>query len=364
MRLAGRLMLLSLLIILLTTPLAAQQTGEIRGKITEDKGEILPGVSITARSPSLQGIRTAVSDKEGFFRLPLLPVGTYELNFELQGFEKMTLAGIEARLGFTATLAIILKPAVVAEEITVRAATPVIDVTRTDNSYRLKNEDLIRLPIQARNIAEVVGFTPGVTGVRTDTIFGKDSGLPSFRGEGDAGNDWLVDGLSVKGTVSNDPGIQINFDAWDEVQIISDGFAPSSGQALGGFINVVTKSGGNMFSGQLGGLLRNAGLRAEAAGAALGGQLARDGVRRPVWKPGRPDPQGQAVVFPLRQLSPNVRHDDYAIGWMVDHPGRGKAHRDEQRLRQGHLHAPEKPHHLFERDRGLLPGPGWRYWGP
>ena len=63
--------------------------------------------------------------------------------------------------------------------------------------------------------------------------------------------------------MANDPGIQINLDAWDEVQIISDGFAPSSGQALGGFINIVTKSGGNSFSGQLGGLLRSAGLRAK-----------------------------------------------------------------------------------------------------
>ena len=59
-----------------------------------------------------------------------------------------------------------------------------------------------------------------------------------------------------------DPGFQVNYDAWEEVQIISDGFSPEMGQALGGFINIVTKSGGNEFHGALGGLIRNHSLRA------------------------------------------------------------------------------------------------------
>jgi len=99
--------------------------------------------------------------------------------------------------------------------------------------------------------------------VRADTQTGKDTGLPSFRGEGNAGNNWLIDGLSIKGAVNNTPGIQVNYDAWDEVQIISDGFAPDLGQALGGFINVVTKSGSNEFRGELGGLIRDWHLRAQ-----------------------------------------------------------------------------------------------------
>ena len=258
------------IVFLAVAPLAAQQTGEIRGKITEEKGEVLPGVAVTARSPSLQGIRTAISDREGFFRLPLLPVGIYELAFELPSFEKLVIVGQAVRLGFTVDLAVTLKPAKVAEEVTVVAAAPLIDKTKSDNSYRLNSDDLARIPTQARTIAEVVGMTPGVTGSRVNTIsggansaLGAETGLPSFRGEGDGGNNWLVDGLSTKSVVYNNSGIRINFDSWEEVQIVSDGFAPEMGQGLGGFVNVVTKSGGNAFHGDLGNLIRDSNLRAQ-----------------------------------------------------------------------------------------------------
>jgi len=266
------------LVLLFSGPLSAQQTGEIRGRVADDKEEALPGVAITARSPSLQGIRSALSDKNGNFRLPLLPVGTYALNFELSGFEKVIVVDQAVRLGFTVDIPVILKLAALAEEITVTAPTPLIDKTKTDNSYRLNSDELAQIPSQARTITEVVGFTPGVTGVRVNTITGggggntigvspqgiynAETGAASFRGEGDSGNNWLIDGLSIKGAVVNDPGVQVNFDAWEEVQIVSDGFAPEMGQGMGGFINVVTKSGGNDFHGEIGGLIRDPRLRA------------------------------------------------------------------------------------------------------
>ncbi len=258
-------------VFLTIAPLSAQQTGEIRGKIMEEKGEVLPGVAITAKSPSLQGLRTAVSDKEGNFRLPLLPVGSYTLIFELPGFEKLTMVEQTVRLGFTVDLTVNLKQARIAEEITVKAAVPFIDKTKSDNSYRLNSDDLALIPTQARTIAEVVGMTPGVTGSRVNTIsgganspyLGTETGLPSFRGEGDGGNNWLVDGLSTKSVVFNNSGIRVNFDSWEEVQIVSDGFSPEMGQGLGGFVNVVTKSGSNAFHGELGSLIRDSNLRAQ-----------------------------------------------------------------------------------------------------
>ena len=252
-----------IVLILLFGTLAAQQTGEVRGRVAEEKGEALPGVAITAKSPNLQGLRTAVSDKDGFFRLPLLPIGTYSLTFELPGFEKMTLERQDVRLGFTASLSVALKISALKKNVTVIAPNPMIDKVSADDSYRLQSADLARIPTQARTIAEVVGFTPGVTGVRVDTETGKDTGLPSFRGEGNAGNNWFIDGLSIKGALFNTPGIQVNYDAWEEVQVISDGFAPNLGQSLGGFVNVITKSGSNEFHGELGVLIRDRHLRAD-----------------------------------------------------------------------------------------------------
>jgi len=243
--------------------LYGQQTGEIRGKVTDEQGEALPGVAITARSPSLQGIRNAVSDADGDFRLPLLPVGIYSLSYELPGFEKLTTTQNEIRLGFTLSVSVSLKMAAVSEEVTVTAENPLLDKVNADNSYRLKGDDLARIPSQARTIEEVVSFSPGVTGVRSSTVTGTGTGLPSFRGEGDSGNNWFIDGLSMKGVQDNDPGVGINYDAWEEVQIISDGFDPDLGQSQGGFINVITKSGGNAFHGEIGTLIRDWHLRAQ-----------------------------------------------------------------------------------------------------
>lgn len=152
--------------------LTAQQTGEIRGKVAEAKGEALPGVAVTAKSPNLQGLRTAVSDKDGNFRLPLLPVGTYSLAFDLQGFEKVTMTGTDVRLGFTASLSVVLNPTAVREEVTVVAPNPPIDKTKVDTSYRLNSGDLAFSTAQARTIAEIVDLTPGVTGVRANMVTG------------------------------------------------------------------------------------------------------------------------------------------------------------------------------------------------
>lgn len=296
----------------------AEQTGEIRGKVTDKRGETLPGVSITAKSPKLMGIRTALTDKDGSFRLPLLPIGTYSLTYELSGFEKLITIGNEVHLGATLSVSAMLKIATVSEEVTVTATNPMIDKIRTDNSYRLIGEDLARVPSQARTIAEVVSYTPGVTGVRANMVTGSDTGLPSFRGEGDAGNNWLVDGLTMKGVAFNDPGVRINYDAWEEAQIISDGFAPELGQALGGFINIVTKSGGNEFHGDLGILLRDHQLRAGRREQLSAASLPTTSLSQYFGNLGGPLFKDKLWFF----LSDNVHRsldltDDRAISWLT-----------------------------------------------
>ncbi len=229
----------------------------------DDEGAPLPGVSVLAKSSKLQGVRSSITNVDGFFKFPLLPIGVYSLTFELTGFENVTYSGYNVRLGFTLSLEIVLKMETLSEEVIVTAVAPLIDKTNTDNSYRLNAEDLAYTPVQTRTIDEIAAFTPGVTGVRADTINGEGTGLPSFRGAGEEGNNWLVDGLSQRGVRRNDAGVAINYDAWEEVQIISDGFTPDMGQSLGGIINIVTKSGGNEFHGEVGALIRDWNLRAE-----------------------------------------------------------------------------------------------------
>jgi hypothetical protein len=275
-----------------------------------------------------------VSDKNGNFWLALLPVGTYSLTFELPGFEKLTMTGNEIRLGFTTSLSVALKPTTIKEEVTVLAPNPPIDKTKTDTSYRLNSGDLALAAIQARTIAEIVDLTPGVTGVRAHTVtggaispLGGETGLPSFRGEGDVANNWLVDGLSTRGVNYNDPGVRLNYDAWEEVQIVSDGFAPEMGQGMGGFINIVTKSGGNSFHGELGGLIQGSGLRAQRQEQLAVVSLPETSLQQFFVNLGGPIVKDKLWFF----LSDNYFGNsdiskEESIGWLTVPPGERRTH--------------------------------------
>ncbi len=123
------------------------------------------------------------------------------------------------------------------------------------------------------------------------------------------------------------------------------------GQALGGVVNVVTKSGGNAFHGEAGGAHPGRRPAGGAPGAALGGEPARDVDPELLRQPGRADPEGQAVVLRLRQRllhrGPDLRPD----GRLAHHPGGRASDHDEQPLRQAHLDPPAEPHPVGERER-------------
>jgi hypothetical protein len=229
----------------------AIETGEIKGKIVDENGVGLPGVDIAAASPSLQGLRTALSTRDGDFVFPLLPVGKYTLTFKLRGFNTVKEENVIVRLGMTTSLKVTMTLSAIQKEITVTAETPLIDKTSTDTSYHLSAADLEKIPAQNRTVVDAVKNAPGVTGVRMNTRRGTATeGQPSFRGEGEEGNTWVVDGLAISGVRLKDSGTKLNFDSLDEIQVISDPFSPEFGSAYGGIINMVTKSGSNDFKGE------------------------------------------------------------------------------------------------------------------
>ena len=153
--------------------------------------------------------------------------------------------------------------AAIQKEIVVTAETPLIDKTSTDTSYHLSAADLDKVPAQNRTVVDAVKFAPGVTGVRMNTRRGTATeGQPSFRGEGEEGNTWIVDGLAISGVRLKNSGVKLNFDSLDEIQIISDPFSPEFGSAYGGIINMVTKSGGNEFQGEASLVFMNKNLQA------------------------------------------------------------------------------------------------------
>jgi hypothetical protein len=243
--------------------LFAIETGEIRGRILDEDGAGLPGVEVTAAGPNLQGKRVTLTSEKGAFDFPLLPVGTYSLSIRIEGFDPAVQDNIIVRLGQVTSVLIVLKPSEIRNEVTVTAQAPLLDKTSSDTSFNLTSEDLARLPAQNRTVVDAVKFAPGAAGVRMNTRTGiATEGQPSFRGEGQEGNTWIVDGLAVSGIRLRDSGVPLNVDAIDEIQIISDPFNPEFGSAYGGVINMVTKRGGNDWSGEFSLLFKNKNLQA------------------------------------------------------------------------------------------------------
>ena len=231
-------------------PLLAIETGEVRGRVVDEQGAAIPAVEVHITGPSLQGSRTVLTGRNGEFQAPLLPVGHYTLRLRLQGFAPVVQENVIVRLGQATNVTVTMRLAAEAKEVVVVAQAPLIDKTASDTSFHITSEDLEKLPAQNRTVVDAVKYAPGAVGVRVNTRRGvATEGQPSFRGEGEEGNTWIVDGLSISGVRMRNSGVRLNTDAIEEIQVISDAFSPEFGSAYGGLINMVSKTGGNDWSG-------------------------------------------------------------------------------------------------------------------
>jgi len=229
--------------LLMGLSLSAQelQTGAIRGKVADDKGEPLPGVTITITGPALQGKVTSITNQEGVYRAPGLPPGSdYEIRAELAGFETVIRKGIIVSVGRVITVDLQMKPSTLAEEITVTASSPTVDVVKSSKSTQITSEALSSLPM-GRNLRSILNVSPGTVG-------------RSLYGSGGAEVGVVVDGIKATDPYGNEPGIGYDtgmpWDMVEEVQIITTGASAEYYGAAMGQTVVVMKNGGNKLMGE------------------------------------------------------------------------------------------------------------------
>ena len=141
--------------------------GTINGRVTDASGGVLPGVTVTAKSPSLMGAQTSVTDAAGNYRFPALPPGTYTLTYELQGFRTAERPSVRIAIDFTATVNVELSVAALQESVTVKGESPVIDTSSTRVQQTFALETLQQIP-NARDMWSLLAVTPSVTMTRTD----------------------------------------------------------------------------------------------------------------------------------------------------------------------------------------------------
>ena len=233
----------SLLVILLVPcAIVAQSlpTATITGKVSAD-GAGLPGVTVTVTSPNLQGSRNAVTSATGDYIIPLLPPGDYTATFELAGMQtinrKVVLSAARSEV-----VDVGLRPATVAESITVTAGTQMTAaVESTQVSTNFKQDMIEELPI-LRNLTNVALMAPGVTpnGPGGNIMI---SGAMSFDSL------YLVNGAIVNENLRGQPHGLFIEDAIQETTVMTGGISAEYGHFTGGVVSALTKSGGNDFKG-------------------------------------------------------------------------------------------------------------------
>ncbi len=244
MNLRTRLALLSTLIVIVlgVAPLArAQTTGEIRGQVKDSTGAVLPGVGVEAKSPALQGIKSAFTGPDGSYRLSLLPPGEYTVTFSIAGFgpvRKNAAVQLDKTVVVEATLALSTTA-----EVTVSGAAPVIDATSSATGSNFTSEFVKTLPI-GRGFQAVATKAPGVI-----QGFGADSGNFNVHGATGAENSYIIDGVDTTEIRAGRQGKAVVGEFIQEVEVKAGGYQAEYGHAQGGVLNAITKSGGNEFHG-------------------------------------------------------------------------------------------------------------------
>jgi hypothetical protein len=163
-RTTGRLLMAALLLAAVgIRPALAQQTsGNIGGRVLDQQGSAIPGASVTARNPETGFTRSVLSDSEGVYRLSALPIGTYDLTVDLQGFTKVDRKGIIVNVGQTVDVNFDLKVAQLAETVTVSAGSPLVETSSSSVGGVVDVQNIESLPLNGRQFANLALTIPGV----------------------------------------------------------------------------------------------------------------------------------------------------------------------------------------------------------
>ncbi|MEO8127510.1 MAG: carboxypeptidase regulatory-like domain-containing protein [Bryobacteraceae bacterium] len=247
---------------------ASAINGQILGTITDASGAAVGGAKVTALNVNTGFQQSADTESTGFYRINVLPLGRYEVHVDASGFAPLKQTGIEVTAGGTVTLSVRLEVKGVSTEVVVNGSSAVIDPSRTDTGRSLGSYVLSNLPLVSRNPYNFILQQPNVTG-RGNTEFGvpRKVNANGFNGR----INYQLDGSN--NTESDRAGIRllpISNEWIEEVQTVSNGFAPEFGNTVGTVFNTITKSGSNEYHGQGGYIFRRTPFSARPALLAEG----------------------------------------------------------------------------------------------
>ena len=275
----------------------AQATAQMSGRVSDESGAVLPGVTVTATQTDTGFARTVVTDESGGYVMPNLPTGPYRLEASLQGFRTYVQTGIVLQVAAAPSINAVLAVGNLEENVSVEAAAPLVDVQSAGIGEVVENERILELPLQGRQVTDLIVLAGGAVQTQTASNRAMQGGVGvSVAGGQSFGVAYLLDGA-----MHNNPQDNLNLplpfpDALQEFSVATGGLSAQNGMHSGASVSAVTKSGTNVLHGnvfeflrdkrfnatdpfaQLGpdGKRRDDGLQRNQFGGTLGGPIARD----------------------------------------------------------------------------------------
>jgi hypothetical protein len=260
-----RLGIFALAVLLGATGAAAQQgTSEIRGRVLDEQGAVLPGVTVTVRNQDTGMFRETISNPDGTYFISGIVPGLYEISAEVQGFKKYARRDLRLEIGKTSTVDVPLQVGTLQETVTVSAESPMVDVTSKEVGGTVSARELVELPSVNRNFVGFVGLLPGIVPSISTESFGSDS--VTVNGQDPRNNNYMLDGANNNDDVIGQrAGTQARtpIEAVQEFQVLTNQFDAEFGRTNGAIINAVTKQGTNAFRGSAFGFFQDASMTAE-----------------------------------------------------------------------------------------------------
>ena len=287
--------------------LFAAANGSLSGTLKDPSGAVIAGAKVTLVNTALKSEYTALTNGQGFYSFPALPVGHYEVTTEAAGFEIQKKSNLivdtDAALKLDATLTIGDRSEQVTVEATGAVVEAQVDTVATHLGELVTSVQMTSLPLNGRSYTDLLPIQPGVTPVSTllpnsVIMAGVTGGLSpsgdlnpgnlSIDGQRESSNGFLMNGIDVQEHMNGGTSIVANLDSIDEFRVLTNNFDPEYGNYNGGVVTVVTKSGSDSFHGNAFEFLRNTALdargyfdpgrpafRQNQFGGTLGGPLKR-----------------------------------------------------------------------------------------
>lgn len=220
--------------------------GTIEGTIADESGAALPGVSVTVANLDTGDTRVVVSNQDGVYRAPLLPLGRYRVAAELQGFKKFEQQGLTLSAGQSAIINVTLSVGSLTETVTVTSEAPIAEPGKIDLGRTIGETEIRNLPLVSRNPYNFAFLQANVTGYENNEF-----GVPRINANGtQMHTNYQIDGNT--NTQKDRAGLRmlpISEVLVREVKVITNGFAPEFGQTTGMVYNAITQSGTNAVRG-------------------------------------------------------------------------------------------------------------------